>query len=134
MSDKKKRDFGLAAQLTQPRSVPTAAETPQPAPLPTRTVGLTDNSDDPIPRAEPAYSQPRYRGPSPPRNEKKKPGAPQRAGGYVRRTITLDPAVSDYIDTAWRTHRDGNGRLVKGVSGFVESLISEYRRQSRNGG
>jgi hypothetical protein len=62
---------------------------------------------------------------------RKKVGAPPRAGGYVRRTITLAPAVSDYVDRAWRTHRTPEGKYVKGVSGFIEAILEEHRRRGK---
>jgi len=64
------------------------------------------------------------------RRKEKKPGAPPREGGYVRRTITLAPTLSDYVDRAWRTYRRADGKYVKGVSGFIEAVIDEHRRRA----
>lgn len=130
----KKREFGLAAQLTQPRGVPIVPDPaseqgiePAAAPLiaiepdagaldaqPLRTLSHSDHTD----RIERSRKQ-------------KKPGAPQRPGGYVRRTITLGPALSDYVDRSWRTYRTIDGKYVKGVSGFIEAIIDEHRRRGQ---
>jgi hypothetical protein len=132
----KKREFGLAAQLTQPRGgpiVPGPALEPVMEPaaaplipiepdagpldahaLPLRTLSHSDHTD----RIERSRKQ-------------KKPGAPQRPGGYVRRTITLGPALSDYVDRSWRTYRTIDGKYVKGVSGFIEAIIDEHRRRGQ---
>jgi hypothetical protein len=132
----KKREFGLAAQLTQPRAV-AGAPSPLPEPIyePPATspssigveseVGdLGKGSREPISHSDHTDRIERS-------GKQKKPGAPQRAGGYVRRTITLGPALSDYVDRAWRTHRTIDGKYVKGVSGFIEAIIDEHRRRAQ---
>jgi hypothetical protein len=129
----KKKEFGLAAQLTQPRpAAPAAAPEPEP-PATTEAVSaeLTGAEDEELEsELVPAHSN------HPERSKRsterrKKVGAPPRAGGYVRRTITLAPAVSDYVDRAWRTHRTPEGKYVKGVSGFIEAILEEHRRRGR---
>jgi hypothetical protein len=129
----KKREFGLAAQLTQPRST-VIAPNPSPelfhAPAASETVvesetgTLGEKSIDGITHSDHTNRTERIQ-------NQKKPGAPQRAGGYVRRTITLGPALSDYVDQAWRTHRTIDGKYVKGVSGFIEAIIDEHRRRTK---
>jgi hypothetical protein len=64
--------------------------------------------------------------------EKKKSGAPRRLDAYVRRTFTVNQDLSAYVDRAWRRYPTQDGTYAKGVSGFIETLISEHR--DRNGG
>ena len=134
-----KKNFGLAAQLVQPRSTPTPPDAegagtdnipaadrgarlamavePASAPFDDVAIERTEHSD---------HTDHTKRG----RRKEKKPGAPPREGGYVRRTITLAPTLSDYVDRAWRTYRRSDGKYVKGVSGFIEAVIDEHRRRS----
>jgi hypothetical protein len=140
MTQQKKKNFGLAAQLTQPR--PSSA-----APEPESTTGPTnaESRDDAAPAASNAeLPTVRFEGEAIETTKRfgntdhtkrrvakeKKPGAPSREGGYVRRTITLGPALSDYVDRAWRTYKKPNGGYVKGVSGFIEAVIDEHRRRA----
>ena len=139
MTQQKKKNFGLAAQLVQPRSTPTPPDVegtaaddvsaadrgmrvamaikPASAVFDDVAIERTEHSDhtDHTKRA---------------RRKEKKPGAPPREGGYVRRTITLAPTLSDYVDRAWRTYRRADGKYVKGVSGFIEAVIDEHRRRA----
>jgi hypothetical protein len=139
----KRKEFGLAAQLAQPRPLPTTPpETPTasaagvdaaPAafeltapPVDAKKHEERFESSDSLESLERSdhTEHPIRRIP-----KKKKPGAPPRAGGYVRRTITLAPGVSDYIDRAWRTYRTLDGKYVKGASGFIEAVLDEHRRR-----
>jgi hypothetical protein len=131
----KKKEFGLAAQLAQPRiaapeTVPPASSTPRETAgaLPTETTQERGEFEAPshLIRSDHTNRLDRTSSSSP---RQKKPGAPPRAGGYVRRTITLGPALSDYVDRAWRTYRTVDGEYVKGVSGFIEAVIDEHRRR-----
>jgi hypothetical protein len=131
----KKREFGLAAQLTQPRTVASA-----PVPLPEPHYDPPATPPAIVVQSEVGDREKEPRGPISHSDhtehiersgKQKKPGAPQRAGGYVRRTITLGPALSDYVDRAWRTHRTMDGKYVKGVSGFIEAIIDEHRRRAQ---
>jgi hypothetical protein len=136
-----KKNFGLAAQLTQPRPTP-----PPPSPVSDAVDAATDDdapasatgSASDIELTSPVFDDAATsrtersdhtdhtkRG----RRKEKKPGAPPREGGYVRRTITLAPTLSDYVDRAWRTYRRPDGKYVKGVSGFIEAVIDEHRRR-----
>jgi hypothetical protein len=139
MTQPKKKNFGLAAQLVQPRSTPTPAEVEaaetHDAPAADRGTRLAV-ADEPasavfddaaIERTE-RFDHTDHSKRS--RRKEKKPGAPPREGGYVRRTITLAPTLSDYVDRAWRTYRRSDGKYVKGVSGFIEAVIDEHRRRS----
>ena len=129
----KKPESGLAAQLAGPRAVPIVPDpalepgiepaaapiaiAPGPSALGAQPLGALSHSDhtDRIERSQ----------------KQKKPGAPQRPAGYVRRTITLGPALSDYVDRSWRTYRTIDGKFVKGVSGFIEAIIDEHRRRAQ---
>ena len=139
MTQQKKKNFGLAAQLVQPRATSTppdvdAAGTDV-APVANRVTRLAV-ADQPasavfddveIERTEHSdHTDHTKRA----RRKEKKPGAPPREGGYVRRTITLAPTLSDYVDRAWRTYRRADGKYVKGVSGFIEAVIDEHRRRA----
>ena len=136
MTQQKKKNFGLAAQLTQPRPTIAAAE---PSPTgresqPAVPLGAAAELDSDAFESEESQGSERFdhtnhtkRRPS----REKKPGAPPREGGYVRRTITLGPALSDYVDRAWRTYRTPSGKYVKGVSGFIEAVIDEHRRRAK---
>lgn len=138
MTEPKKKNFGLAAQLAQPRPAP-AAETPPPArdsgpgPSELPPVAAADlESDDLEVEESMGFERSDHTNHTKRRGTKqKKPGAPPREGGYIRRTITLGPAVSDYVDRAWRTYRTPSGKYVKGVSGFIEAVIDEYRRRAK---
>jgi len=139
MTQQKKKNFGLAAQLVQPRSAPTPPDMEQPgadnAPAADRGTRLAVAEepasavfdDAAIERTE-RFDHTDHTKRS--RRKEKKPGAPPREGGYVRRTITLAPTLSDYVDRAWRTYRRSDGKYVKGVSGFIEAVIDEHRRRS----
>ena len=137
-----KKNFGLAAQLTQPRpnppptapesdSVDAAADDDTLAVRATGSVADSEKTsavfDDEATRSTERsdHTDHTKRG----RRKEKKPGAPPRDGGYVRRTITLAPTLSDYVDRAWRTYRKPDGKYVKGVSGFIEAVIDEHRRR-----
>jgi hypothetical protein len=134
MAAQKKKEFGLAAQLAQPR--PAAPVVPPPDPQPegpelSVTPDLPELTDE-GPEAEITVAHSNHTERSKRTSERrKKVGAPPRAGGYVRRTITLAPSVSDYVDRAWRTHRTPEGKYVKGVSGFIEAIIEEHRKRGR---
>jgi hypothetical protein len=140
MTQQKKKNFGLAALLTQPRLAATTESPPAPMPPDVRTqpseppTSARVDVDDGV--SEPAES--RSFGRSDHTNhtkrrsaKEKKPGAPSREGGYIRRTITLGPALSDYVDRAWRTYRTPGGKYVKGVSGFIEAVIDEHRHRAK---
>jgi len=138
MTEPKKKNFGLAAQLAQPRPAP-PAESPVPAhdarpQVSEPPAAASDDLDaDELDMAEsPRFERSDHTNHTKRRGAKqKKPGAPPREGGYVRRTITLGPAVSDYVDRAWRTYRTPSGKYVKGVSGFIEAVIDEHRRRAK---
>ncbi len=130
-----RKNFGLAAQLTQPRQGTTAPEAETTAPVKERpavappaaeveAADLHQGTRDSTKRFNHTDHTKRRS------VREKKPGAPPREGGYVRRTITLGPGLSDYVDRAWRTYRKPNGKYVKGVSGFIEAIIDEHRRRS----
>jgi len=139
MTQPKKKNFGLAAQLTQPRPS-TAAPEPESTAAPINGEPLDDNApsaltaestggfDEDTIETTKRFTHTDHTKRR--RTKEKKPGAPLREGGYVRRTITLGPALSDYVDRAWRTYRKPNGKYVKGVSGFIEAVIDEHRRRS----
>jgi len=140
MTQQKKKNFGLAAQLTQPRLAATAESPPAPMPPDVRTqpseppVAARVDVDDGV--SEPEESRGFERSDHPNHTKRrsakeKKPGAPSREGGYVRRTITLGPGLSDYVDRAWRTYRTPGGKYVKGVSGFIEAVIDEHRHRAK---
>jgi len=143
MTQQKKKDFGLAAQLTQPRLAAIAESPPAPMPPDVRTqpseppAAARVNVDDGVSEPEESRSFERSDHTSHTSHTKrrsakeKKPGAPSREGGYVRRTITLGPALSDYVDRAWRTYRTPGGKYVKGVSGFIEAVIDEHRHRAK---
>ena len=135
-----KKNFGLAARLTQPRSTPqppvvdNAAAAAEDELSPDRLAAAVSDHDtastvfdDAAPGRTERFDHTDHtkRG----RRKEKKPGAPPRDGGYVRRTITLAPTLSDYVDRAWRTYRKPDGKYVKGVSGFIEAVIDEHRRR-----
>ena len=132
----KKREFGLAAQLAQPRA---AAVVPDQSLGPANEPPVTSASTTVVEseagaggdRSRGAISHSDHTNRTERPRKQKKPGAPQRAGGYVRRTITLGPALSDYVDRAWRTYRTIDGKYVKGVSGFIEAIIDEHRRRAQ---
>ena len=139
MTQQKKKNFGLAAQLVQPRSTPTP---PDAEGAGTDNIPAADRGTRLAVAVEPAsavfddaaierterFDHTDHSKRS--RRKEKKPGAPPREGGYVRRTITLAPTLSDYVDRAWRTYRRADGKYVKGVSGFIEAVIDEHRRRS----
>lgn len=140
MTQEKKKNFGLAAQLAQPRPV-VAAEAP-PAPPPRDAERQTDappvvpavdlDAEGPSEDESALFERSDHTNHTKRRTQKqKKPGAPTREGGYVRRTITLGPALSEYVDRAWRTYRTPTGKYVKGVSGFIEAVIDEHRRRAK---
>jgi hypothetical protein len=136
MTQEKKKNFGLAAQLAQPR--PMVAAEPPPARPPRDAEAQTD-APPVVPAADvdaedesPLFERSDHTNHTKRRTQKqKKPGAPTREGGYVRRTITLGPALSEYVDRAWRTYRTPTGKYVKGVSGFIEAVIDEHRRRAK---
>ena len=134
-----KKNFGLAAQLTQPRSTPqpaadaaTSAIEDEASPV-RAAASVSDNEagstafDDAGSGRSERFDHTDHT--KRVRRKEKKPGAPPRDGGYVRRTITLAPTLSDYVDRAWRTYRKPDGKYVKGVSGFIEAVIDEHRRR-----
>ncbi len=134
-----KKNFGLAAQLAQPRP-PATIERPssgtaensvaQASETPVAATSDADDSDAMVAEETAISERSDHTNHTKRRSAKeKKPGAPPREGGYVRRTITLGPAVSDYVDRAWRTYRTPSGKYVKGVSGFIEAVIDEHRRR-----
>jgi hypothetical protein len=136
-----KKNFGLAAQLAQPRP-PATVEPPssgttenspaQASETPASAASDVDDSDATFVEDAPIFERSDHTNHTKRRSAKeKKPGAPPREGGYVRRTITLGPAVSDYVDRAWRTYRTPSGKYVKGVSGFIEAVIDEHRRRPK---
>jgi len=140
MTQEKKKNFGLAAQLAQPR--PVVAAEPPPAPPARDVEGHTDappvlpasdpDAGGPGEDESPVFQRSDHTDHTKRRPQKqKKPGAPTREGGYVRRTITLGPALSEYVDRAWRTYRTPTGKYVKGVSGFIEAVIDEHRRRAK---
>lgn len=136
-----KKNFGLAAQLAQPRPPanvePTRSETAensvfQASEAPVAAASDADDLDAIVANASPLSERSDHTNHTKRRSAKeKKPGAPPREGGYVRRTITLGPAISDYVDRAWRTYRTPSGKYVKGVSGFIEAVIDEHRRRPK---
>lgn len=137
---KKPRNFGLAAQLAQPRpstpaetlptAAPPAAEQQTLGASPAATLELDPERLEPIEERRSEHFD--HTDHTKRRTTKqKKPGAPARDGGYVRRTITLGPGLSDYVDRAWRTYRTPAGKYVKGVSGFIEAVLDEHRRRTK---
>ncbi len=137
-----KKNFGLAAQLAQPRPPATVEPPPRSgaaensvahaSEIPVAAASDADDSDAIVADETPLSERSDHTNHTKRRSGKeKKPGAPPREGGYVRRTITLGPAVSDYIDRAWRTYRTPSGKYVKGVSGFIEAVIDEHRRRPK---
>jgi hypothetical protein len=133
--DKKRRNFGLAAQLAQPRPIPVPqAVEPEPPTLDELSDGpaimpAEKDRDEAEAANEERLERSEHTERSKSSGRKKKPGHPPRQGGYVRRTITLGPSVSTYVDRAWRTYQTTEGKYVKGVSGFIEALIDEHRRK-----
>ncbi len=136
-----KKNYGLAAQLAQPRP-PATVEPPrsetaensvvQASETPVAAASNADDLDAMVADASPLSERSDHTNHTKRRSAKeKKPGAPPREGGYVRRTITLGPAISDYVDRAWRTYRTPSGKYVKGVSGFIEAVIDEHRRRPK---
>jgi hypothetical protein len=141
MTPEKKKNFGLAAQLAQPRPIATVEATPaasprdpeEPATEPSITPTVVDLDTDTTDAEGPPLSERSDHTDHTKRRsaKQKKPGAPPREGGYIRRTVTLAPAISDYVDRAWRTYRTPSGKYVKGVSGFIEAVIDEHRRRPK---
>jgi len=138
MTQQKKKNFGLAAQLAQPRPS-TLAETP-PVPRPAQShsyepplvTAAGQDMDGLEWRESPSSESSEHTNHTKRRSSReKKPGARPREGGYVRRTITLAPGLSDYVDRAWRTYRTPGGKYVKGVSGFIEAVIDEHRHRAK---
>jgi hypothetical protein len=137
-----KKNFGFAAQPAQPRPPATVEPPPgsgaaedsvaQASDMPVAATSDADDSDAIVADNKPLSERSDHTNHTRRRSVKeKKPGAPPREGGYVRRTIRLGPAVSDYVDRAWRTYRTPNGKYVKGVSGFIEAVIDEHRRRPK---
>jgi hypothetical protein len=123
MTEPKKKNFGLAAPQRDSR--PQAQEQPVGA-----SVDL--DVDDLDAEESPGFERSDHTNHTKRRGTKqKKLGAPAREGGYMRRTITLGPAVSDYVDRAWRTYRTPTGKYVKGMSGFIVAVIDEHRRRAK---
>ncbi len=140
MTQQKKKNFGLAALLTQPRLAATTESPPAPMPPDVRTqpseppTSARVDVDDGVsePEESRSFGRSDHSNHTKRRSAKeKKPGAPSREGGYIRRTITLGPALSDYVDRAWRTYRTPGGKYVKGVSGFIEAVIDEHRHRAK---
>jgi hypothetical protein len=140
MTPEKKKNFGLAAQLAQPRPAATVEPMPaasprdpaEPAHEPSITPAVDLDTEPTDAEAPPLSERSDHTDHTKRRSAKqKKPGAPTREGGYIRRTITLGPAISDYVDRAWRTYRTPSGKYVKGVSGFIEAVIDEHRRRPK---
>jgi hypothetical protein len=131
----KKREFGLAAQLIQPRegAIATGAVSEPAMDYPRELLSIAIEPDAGALQAPSlsALSHSDHADRIERLQKQKKPGAPQRPGGYVRRTITLGPTLSDYVDRSWRTYRTLDGKYVKGVSGFIEAIIDEHRRRAQ---
>jgi len=137
----KKKNYGLAAQLAQPRPLITS----EPPPVATRehseiqsskpsvaAVVEPDDSDGVADDNSMLFDHSDRNNQTKRRSGKqKKPGPTPREGGYIRRTITLGTALSDYVDRAWRTYRTPAGKYVSGVSAFIEAVIDEHRRRAK---
>jgi hypothetical protein len=116
----KGKDFGLAAQLARPR--PPANVTPKIAEedpprnqdeAPEGALILPASPAIPMEVSKTALKRP--------------PGRPRRAEKTHRMTLVLSDEMSEYLNSAWRTHRRANGQYVNGPSAFIEELLRTHR-------
>jgi len=119
----KGKDFGLAAQLARPRPLTNA---------PPKVVEEdVERSQEEVPRVTlapallPATSA-QVSSAAP----KRPPGRPRRAENTNRMTLVLSIELSEYLNSAWRTHRCANGKFVNGPSAFIEELLRAHRQTS----
>jgi hypothetical protein len=119
----KGKDFGLAAQLARPR--PPTNATPkiveeevqrsqEEVPIATLAPALLPAASAQVSSAAP----------------RRPPGRPRRTENTNRMTLVLSVELSEYLNSAWRTHRCTNGKYVNGPSAFIEELLRAHRQTS----
>jgi len=131
MSETKKKDFGLAAQLARGTQRAVIPEQSEEESKPAEQLSNLGNIER-LKHSETFQQMDASPIASPIKNTSKRhPGRPRRLEETTRMTLVLSREASEYLDSSWRTHRRFlDGKYVNGPSAFIEELLRAHRRSS----